>query len=98
MNHTEIKNLVEVKNHEISLKNRNDLQITGVTKLESLNPDEFIVETVLGKMLVKGNELSMSKLDIEKGILFISGQVNALEYSTKQTKTKSQGFMSKLFR
>ena len=91
-------NQIEMTNHEISLKNRKDLEITGVTKLESLNPNEFVIDTVLGSMIVRGNDLTMSHLDIEKGILVISGQVNLLEYTHKQSKNKSQGFISKLFR
>lgn len=91
-------NQTEMVNHEIVLRNRTDLEITGVKKLESLNPNEFVVETVLGKMLVKGHDLTMKQLDIEKGILLINGNINLMEYATKQTKEKQQGFISKLFK
>ena len=44
----------EVTSQEITLKNRTDLQITGVKKIESLNSNEFRLNTVLGKMVVGG--------------------------------------------
>lgn len=51
---------------EIVLKNRTDLHITGVKKLESLNSNEFFFETTLGKMHVRGHELEMKNLDLER--------------------------------
>ena len=57
----------KVTSQEISLKNREDLEITGVQKLISLNQEEFIVDTTLGYMVVRGYNLEMKQLDIEKG-------------------------------
>jgi sporulation protein YabP len=83
---------------EIVLKNRSDLHITGVKKLESLNANEFFLETSLGKMHVRGNELEMKNLDLEKEVLIITGKINSIEYISKQKQEKARGFLSKLFR
>ncbi|NLD26862.1 MAG: sporulation protein YabP [Acholeplasmataceae bacterium] len=85
-------------NQEIILKNRSDLQITGVKKLESLNGNEFFLDTVMGKMQVRGNELEMKNLDLEKEILVITGKVNSIEFLNKNKVEKEKGFLSKLFR
>jgi sporulation protein YabP len=85
-------------NQEIILKNRSDLHITGVKKLESLNANEFYLDTVLGKMLVRGNELEMKSLDLDKEVLIIVGKVNSIEFLNKQKAVKEKGFLSKLFR
>jgi sporulation protein YabP len=85
-------------NQEIVLKNRSDLHITGVKKLESLNSNEFFLETNLGKMQVRGNELEMKNLDLEKEVLVISGKINSIEYLSRQKIEKTKGFLSKLFR
>ena len=47
----------EIVSQDIVLKNRTDLQITGVKKIESLNNAEFRLDTALGKMVVRGSDL-----------------------------------------
>lgn len=82
---------------ELILKNREVLTINGVKKVESLNTYEFIVDTNLGKIQIKGNNLEMSALDIDKGTLNISGKIDSIEYSNK-TVQKQKGFVAKLFK
>jgi len=88
----------ELTSQEIILKNRNDLQITGVKKLESLNSNEFYIDTVLGKMVVKGVDLEMKHLDLEKEMLVIVGKVSVMEYISKDKTQKQKGFLTKLFK
>jgi sporulation protein YabP len=88
----------ELSNQEIILKNRIDLRITGVKKLESLNSNEFYLETTLGKMIVKGTDLEMKQLDLEREVLVIVGKVHLMEYVNKQKPTKEKSFVAKLFR
>ncbi len=95
--------LEEFKEQNVVLKNRKTLDITGIKKLESLNPNEFIIQTVLGKMIVKGYELEMQVLDIDNGKLAIVGNIKSIEYLDKDKgnsnyKSKEKGFVSKLFK
>jgi len=84
---------------EITLKNRTDLEITGVKKLYSLDSNLFIIETSLGKMKIAGVDLEMLQLDIEKGVLIINGNVSLLEYSDNiKTKKNDTSFIAKLFK
>lgn len=89
----------ELKEQILTLNNRKRLEITGVKKLESLNKTEFFVDTILGLLLVKGEDLEMQHLDIEKGILWIIGRVSSLSYLDEDTnKKKDEGFFKKLFK
>ncbi len=89
----------ELKEQMLSLNNRKRLEITGVKKLESLNKTEFFVDTILGLLLVRGENLEMQHLDIEKGILWIIGNVNSVSYLDEdKTKKKDEGFLKKLFK
>lgn len=89
----------ELKEQTLTLNNRKRLEITGVKKLESLNKTEFFVDTILGLLLVKGEDLEMQHLDIEKGILWIIGRVSSLSYLDEDTnKKKDEGFFKKLFK
>lgn len=88
----------ELKEQELKLVNRKRLEITGVKKLENLNPLEFLVQTNLGVLLVKGNNLEMQHLDIEKGNLWITGDISSLQYLDESTENKKEGFLKKLFK
>lgn len=84
---------------EITLKNRTDLEVTGVKKLYSLDSNLFVIETSLGKMRVGGTDLEMLQLDIERGVLVISGNVSLIEYSDNiKTKKSDTSFIAKLFK
>ena len=85
------------ENHNISIINREDLEISGVKKLDSLNDFEFFVSTSFGNMIIRGNNLEMKQLNIEKGILQIHGKINSLEY-TDEIKKKEKSFLGKLFK
>ncbi|MGM9900070.1 MAG: sporulation protein YabP [Bacilli bacterium] len=86
-------------NQEIIIKNRKELEIKGINKIESLNEYEFVIDTNLGILIVKGDELEMKHLDIEKGNLWIVGHIDSLIYKDSTTKKeKKQGFLTKLFK
>ncbi len=86
-------------NSEIILKNRKQLEIRGIKKLESLNPNEFYMSTNMGDLLVRGDNLEMQQLDIDKGNLWISGLIYSLEYldEIKEKKNK-QSIIGKIFK
>ena len=89
----------DFKEQILTLNNRKRLEITGVKKLESLNKTEFFVSTILGLLLVRGDNLEMQHLDIEKGILWIVGEVSSLSYLDEEVnKKKDEGFLKKLFK
>ena len=88
----------EIKPHDIILKSRKKVELTGIKKISSLNENEFILETTLGKVLISGDSLTMLNLELEKGNLEITGNIDKIEYlSTEQTKEK-KGIFSKLFK
>lgn len=83
---------------EVILKNRKEITISGVKKLEALNPVEFYLETVLGRMIVKGNNLEMQMLDIDRGNINITGMIDQIIYCNKSSKEKEKGFIQKIFK
>ena len=87
------------KDNEIILKNRKLLEVKGIKKLESLNPNEFYIITSLGDLIVKGENLEMQQLDIDKGNLWISGLIYSLEYlDDEQNKKKGKNIIGKIFK
>ena len=87
-----------LNNQSIYLDNRNSLKLSGVTKIDSLNPSEFLIETTLGGLQIKGNELEMKSFDIDNGNLNIVGSIDSIIYFNKSTKKNNKGFIQKLFK
>jgi sporulation protein YabP len=84
--------------HDVTMKGRRLLDITGVKQVESFDSEEFLLETVMGFLAIKGQNLQMKNLDVEKGLVSIKGKVFELEYLDDHHGEKAKGFFSKLFR
>ena len=91
------ENLITSFNHNITINERKNIIITGVKKIESFDKLEFNMETTLGVLIIKGNDLEIVKLDTYQGNITIKGKVNSLTYDDK-TKTKEEGFLGKIFK
>ena len=74
------------------------LDISGVKQVESFDNEEFLLETVMGMLAVRGENLQMKNLDVEKGVVSIKGRVLDLVYLDEQQGEKAKGFFSKLFK
>ena len=91
------ENIITSFNHNITISERKNIIITGVKKIESFDKLEFNMETTLGNLIIKGNDLEIVKLDTYQGNLTIKGKVNSIEYNDK-SKTKEEGFLGKIFK
>ena len=60
-------------NHSITITERKNLLITGVKKIENFDSEEFLLETVMGFLVVKGEDLELVKLDTLAGNVSIKG-------------------------
>lgn len=86
-------------NHTLVLKNRNFIQLTGVTDVISFDAGEIILETDSGMLMIKGNELHMSHLTLEKGEVNVDGHVDSLTYSEAHKSAKqAKNLMGRLFK
>ncbi len=89
---------IKATSQEIILKDRKDLTITGVKKVNTLNPTCFDVETILGRMKIDGKDLEMISMDIEDGILLITGSIHQVSYLDNVKRRKESSFIAKLFK
>jgi sporulation protein YabP len=87
-----------IQEHDVVMRGRRLLDITGVKQVESFDSEEFLLETVMGFLSIRGQNLQMKNLDVEKGIVSIKGKIYDLVYVDEQTNDKSKGFFGKLFR
>ena len=82
-------------NHNITINERKNIIISGVKKIESFDYEEFLLETTMGNIVIKGSELEIIKLDTYQGTVSIKGVINSLNYDTVK---KEEGMFSKLFK
>ena len=80
------------------LENRNKLNISGVLDVLSFDDQIVIVETELGLVTVKGDNLRINKLSIDTSEVIVEGDIISLIYSQKELDKKGEGFLSKIFK
>lgn len=82
--------------HNITLKDRNNLIVSGVEHIYSFNDKKVEVRTCAGEMVIEGENLDMSKLSIDENIINVDGNINAIIYSKERKPQES--FFKKVFK
>ena len=87
-------------NHSITITERKNLLITGVKKIENFDSEEFLLETVMGILTIKGEDLELVKLDTLAGNVSIKGLVKGFSYIDDNVKKEKEGssVFNRLFR
>ncbi len=85
--------------HVVTINERKNIVITGVKKIDSFDNEEFLMETNMGFIVLKGSELEIVKLDTYQGNVSIKGKIDSLSYmEDKLKKNKEDSIFSKLFK
>jgi len=84
-------------NHTLTVNERKNIVITGIVKIESFDEEEFLMETSMGPLVLKGSGLEIIKLDTHLGTVNIKGNIDSVTY-TDTTKKKESGVFNKLFK
>lgn len=97
------KNVVQNNSNNIIqkliLENREKLTITGVVDVLSFDDQIVIVETQLGLLTIKGEELRINKLSLDSSEVIIDGEIFNLGYSEAGMNKKSSGsILGKIFK
>ena len=86
-------------NHNINITGRKNITITGIKKIDSFDDNEFMLETNMGYLLIKGNNLEIIKLDTYQGDVAIKGKIDSLNYlESSNKKEKKESMLNKLFK
>lgn len=87
-----------LKNHKISIFNRGTGVVSGVKEVISFDPNEIILDTEQGIMMIHGEDLHVTKLTVEKGEVELEGRVDSLAYSDNDSSEGMRGgFIRRLF-
>ena len=94
----------ENKNNNINtiqnliLENREKLSISGVLDVLSFDDQIVIIETDLGLLTIKGENLRINKLSIDTSEVIVEGEIYNLAYSDNDTENKNGGLFNKIFK
>ena len=95
----ERRNLTQTAIQNLILENREKLSISGVLDVLSFDDQIVMVETELGLLTIKGENLKINKLSIDTSEVIVEGEISSMGYSDKDLgKDKSGGIISKIFR
>ena len=85
--------------HKIVISNRKNGVLNGVIDVLSFDVGEILLETELGMLMIKGSDLHVSRLTLEKGEVDIEGRIDSLVYSdVKKASKQAESLLGRLFK
>jgi sporulation protein YabP len=88
--------------HILNLTNRDSLTLTGVVHVDAFDDQEIAVDTELGSLTIRGENLHIRQLSLEEGKLGVEGMVDAMAYGPrargKMPRARGRGWLERLFR
>ena len=83
---------------EVKVVDRSIISLSGISKIVSFDDQEFLMESNMGMILLKGEGLEIVKLDTHDGNVKIKGKLNSYAYIENVKKQSGESFLSKLFK
>ena len=80
------------------LENRGKLSVSGVLDVLSFDDQVVMIETELGLLTVKVQNLRINKLSIDTSEVIVEGEISYLAYSEATQNKSSVGLLVKIFK
>lgn len=89
-----------VKTHKMTMSGRKSCVMSGVKDVLSFDLHEILLETEQGMLSIKGDDLHVSRLSLEKGEVDVDGKLDSFTYSEapQGSGQKAASLLSRLFR
>lgn len=92
-------NKIQTGAHRLVINNRETMDVSGVLHVDSFDDEEVILETEQGLLAIRGEDLHIKQLNLEKGELAIEGLILELAYSDdKRFRDRGKGLFERLFK
>lgn len=82
--------------HVVKLNDRKNIIISGIKKINNFDDKEFNLESIMGNIIITGENLEIIKLDTIDGNVSIKGKINSFSYN--ELPEKGNSILSKLFK
>jgi sporulation protein YabP len=87
-----------LKGHKLNIIARRNVTITGVNDVLSFDSGEVLLQTEQGILMIRGTELHVNRLTLEKGEVDIDGRVDSLTYSDSAGTKSGESLLGRLFK
>ncbi|MDE7252041.1 MAG: sporulation protein YabP [Acetatifactor sp.] len=85
--------------HKVTMVNRKNCTLNGVNDVLSFDIHEVLLETEQGMLMIKGDDLHVSRLTLDKGEVDVEGKIDSFTYSdVAGIGNKGDSLFAKLFR
>ena len=79
--------------HKLTLSERSQLTMTGVTEVVRFDDTTVVLRTCLGSLIVQGQQLQLKTLMPEGGNVTLEGEITAISYEAP----RAAGWLGRLF-
>lgn len=95
MTSQEIKKTNPKNPHCVTLENRENLVLSGIKEVDNYDENTIDLCTEMGRLIIKGKNLNIKKLNLEFGDLEVDGEISSLVYGSEKV---AGGIFSRLFK
>lgn len=86
----------EKRGHIVQMIDRKLMYVTDVKDVDSFNLNEILLETGQGMIQIKGNDIHVKRLNLEKGEADIEGKFDSVIYT--MSKKNNESVLKRLFK
>ncbi len=87
------------RSHRLLFHDRGSGNLTGIQDVVSFDENQVVLDTEMGLLTIKGKELHLSRLSLEKGEVDMEGTIDSLAYSSNESYHKSgESLFARLFK
>lgn len=88
-----------IQKHTVIMDERNKISLTGILDVFAFDEENIVTETELGMLTIRGGNLHVNKLNLEKGELEVDGELDSIAYSQNGAYDKSKNsIFARLFK
>lgn len=88
-----------IRPHSCMMANRQDIKLTGIREVVAFDGNQVVMDTDMGLLTVKGKELHVSRLTVERGEADLTGSVDSLSYSSNEAYRRAgESIFARLFK
>jgi sporulation protein YabP len=94
------KDFAGADGHIVTITNRERVSVGGVIRVESFDDQQIVIDTDLGTLDLKGEDLHIKSLNLDEGLLEVEGVVNSAAYSLrpKGRGAKAKSLLERILR
>ena len=84
--------------HEITMRDRSQIGVTGVSDVACFNEEMIVLSTSAGTLTIAGEALHIAHLNLQEGQARVEGRVRSLEYDDRGAPATRGGWLRRVFR